>query len=85
MKRYRVGITLKGLVCSKYIHDTIQALKSENNIEIILILDEITDQKIRAVIKNISRIAEEWRIKFNKLFDILVAANNRRQTHLLFK
>jgi hypothetical protein len=45
MKKYRVGVTLKDLVCSKYIHDTVQALKSENNIEIIIILDEIADRK----------------------------------------
>ena len=45
MKRYLVGITLKDLVCSKYIHDTIQVLKNESNIEIILILDEIIDRK----------------------------------------
>jgi len=45
MKRYRVGITLNDLVCSKYIHDTIQVLKSEDNIEIILILDESADIK----------------------------------------
>ena len=46
MKKHRVGILLNDLICSKYIHDTIQALKSENNIEIILILDEIADRKL---------------------------------------
>ena len=41
MKKHRVGIILNDLVCSTYIHDTVQVLKSENDIELILILEEI--------------------------------------------
>jgi hypothetical protein len=45
MKKHRVGIILNDLVCSRYVYDTIHVLKSENNIELILILEEITDRK----------------------------------------
>jgi hypothetical protein len=41
MKKHRVGIILNDLMCSRYIHDTVQVLKSENDIELILILEEI--------------------------------------------
>src|SRR5437762_11394815 len=41
MKKHRVGIILNDLVCSRYIHDTVQVLKSENDIELILILEEL--------------------------------------------
>src|SRR6266498_2830450 len=58
MKRSRVGIILNDLACSRYIHDTIQSLKSENGIELILILEESTDQKSR----HLSRFGKErWR------------------------
>ena len=45
MKKNRVGIILNDLVCSRYIHDTIHALKTENNIELILILENISGRK----------------------------------------
>ena len=45
MKKHRVGIILNNLVCSRYIYDTICALKSENNLELILILEENTGRK----------------------------------------
>ena len=45
MTSHRAGIILNDLVCSRYIHDTIQVLKNEGNIELVLILEEITDRQ----------------------------------------
>jgi hypothetical protein len=45
MKRHRVGIILNDLVCSRHIHDTVRSLKSENDIELVLILEESAERK----------------------------------------
>ena len=45
MTRHRAGIILNDLVCPTYIHDTIQVLGDEDNIELILILEVASGRK----------------------------------------
>lgn len=82
MKKHRVGILLKDLVCSKYIHNTIQALKSENNIEIMLILDEIADRKSG----RLSKIFHEMRMNgaFNSMSSLTFSLLQTMEGRLIY-
>ena len=57
---------LNDLACSRYVHDTVQSLKSENGIELILILEESADQKS----DDLSKFGKQrWRIRTSDLLN----------------